>query len=65
VRASFAEAITANQLGSFDRPVLIVHGTASNPVARTIAISLAGLTSQAQVDSIAGATHGMLDSHPR
>jgi pimeloyl-ACP methyl ester carboxylesterase len=65
VRAAFAETLTAAQLGSFDRPVLIVHGTASNPIARTIAVALAGLMPQAQVDWLAGATHAMLDSHPR
>ena len=62
VRAAFAETVTAAQLGSFDRPVLIVHGTASNPVARRIALSLAGLMPRGQVESLAGATHAMLDT---
>jgi pimeloyl-ACP methyl ester carboxylesterase len=65
VRASFAETVSAAQLASFDRPVLIAHGAASNPVATMIATSLARLLPRARVQSIPGATHTMLESHPR
>jgi hypothetical protein len=33
--------------------------------AAQVSLSLAGLMPQAQVDWLAGATHAMLDSHPR
>jgi pimeloyl-ACP methyl ester carboxylesterase len=65
IRASFAETVSAAQLASFDRPVVIACGEVSNPVAQTIATSLARLLPQAQVQSIPAATHNMLDSHPR
>jgi pimeloyl-ACP methyl ester carboxylesterase len=64
VRASFAETISAAQLASFDRPVLIACGEMSNPVARTIATSLTRLLPRARIQSIPAATHAMIDSHP-
>jgi pimeloyl-ACP methyl ester carboxylesterase len=65
VRASFCESITAAQLASFDRPVMIAYGSATALVARSIAMALAGLLPQAEVLAIPGATHAMLDSHPK
>jgi non-heme chloroperoxidase len=65
VQASFAETISIEQLAAFDRPTLIVHGDASPTLSGTIATSLAALLPRAGVASVPGATHGMLDSHPR
>jgi pimeloyl-ACP methyl ester carboxylesterase len=64
VRASFAETTTAAELLSLDLPVAISFGDASPPLARHITQSLAGLLPRADVSVIAGATHGMLDTHP-
>src|SRR5262249_51534386 len=64
VKASFSETISREQLASFDRPVLIAYGEASPPLARAIATALASLLPHAQVRSIAGASHAMLDTHP-
>jgi pimeloyl-ACP methyl ester carboxylesterase len=50
---------------TFDRPVMIVFGSASPPVAGFIANALAGLLPQADLRPISGATHATLDSHPR
>ena len=63
VRASFAEAVSEAELAALDCPVTIACGGASPPVAGAIAGALAGLLPQAEVVSIPGATHGMLDTH--
>jgi len=65
VRAAFSETLTAQQLRAFDRPVMIAFGGASPPLAGFIAHALAGLLPQADLRPIEGATHTMLDSHPR
>lgn len=64
VPAAFSEEATKEQLNAFDRRVLIAFGEASPPTARTIVRALATLMPCAEVVSIPGATHGMLDSHP-
>jgi pimeloyl-ACP methyl ester carboxylesterase len=64
VPAAFSEEVTKEQLNAFDRPFLIAFGEASPPTAPTIVHALAGLLPDAEVVSIPGATHGMLDSHP-
>jgi pimeloyl-ACP methyl ester carboxylesterase len=64
VRGSFSEAITDTQLEAFDRPVLIAYGSESPAVAGRIASALAKLLPLAEVLSIPGATHALLDSHP-
>jgi pimeloyl-ACP methyl ester carboxylesterase len=64
VRASLAEQLTAGQLRSFAKPVLVVHGDASPPVAPAIAAALVELMPLARLQAIAGAGHGMLDTHP-
>jgi len=64
VRASFAEVITARQLASFDRPVIIGCGGESPPLAAKIAGALARLLPGAELRSLPGPAHNMLDSHP-
>jgi pimeloyl-ACP methyl ester carboxylesterase len=65
VRASFAEQVSAKDISSFDRPVVIVCGGASPPVTATIAKALGGMLPAAEVKTIPGATHAMLDTHPQ
>ena len=64
VKASFAEPLPKAALADFDRPAFIAHGSASAPVAIAIARALGGLLPMADVVSIAGASHGMIDTHP-
>jgi pimeloyl-ACP methyl ester carboxylesterase len=63
VRDSLADAMTREELGAVRCPVLLVHGSASAPVARAIVEALAKLLPDARIEVLAGATHGMLDSH--
>jgi len=64
VRGTFAEQITMDQLGMLSRPVTVAYGAASPPVVSAIARALGQLVLDATVRPIAGAAHGMLDSHP-
>jgi pimeloyl-ACP methyl ester carboxylesterase len=64
VRAAFSETITASQLTAFDRPVTIAVGGASPPTAGLISKALARFLPQANIVSIPGAAHAMLDTHP-
>lgn len=64
VRATFAEQVNAEQLAGFRKPALVVYGEASPAVAPAIAKALARLLPLAQLRSLPGANHGMLDSHP-
>jgi pimeloyl-ACP methyl ester carboxylesterase len=63
VKSTFAETVTAEALRAFTAPVLIACGGASPTVAPAIAAALTTLLPRAQVRTIAGATHGMLDTH--
>ncbi len=64
VRSSFAETVAREALAGFSRPVLVAYGGASPPVAPAIAKALVSLLPAARLESIAGAGHGMLDTHP-
>ena len=64
VRAVFADDLGALELAAITCPVTVVHGAASRPVARAIAESIQRLLPHARVAPLAGANHGMLDSHP-
>ncbi|CEJ14344.1 Non-heme chloroperoxidase [bacterium YEK0313] len=64
VNASFAESLPKPALTGFDRPAVVAHGSASAPVAIAIARALGALLPAADVVSIAGASHGMIDTHP-
>ncbi|WP_170181788.1 alpha/beta fold hydrolase [Phreatobacter stygius] len=65
VIASFAETLSGASLARFDRPLAVAHGTASAPVAVAIAQALGLLAPAARVVAIAGASHGMTDTHSR
>lgn len=64
VRSSFNDTATAEQLRAFDRPILTVYGDRSPPIVQAIGRSLLKLLPNARLESLAGANHGMLDSHP-
>jgi pimeloyl-ACP methyl ester carboxylesterase len=63
VKSTFAETMTAEALRAFMPSVLVVCGGASPTVAPAIAAALTTLLPRAQAQTIAGATHGMLDTH--
>ncbi|WP_164516559.1 alpha/beta fold hydrolase [Minwuia thermotolerans] len=64
VAASFADRIEAEALRRIACPVRLVAGAASPPVAGRILDALEQLLPDACRETIAGATHAMLDSHP-
>ena len=64
VRSSFNDTATAEQLRAFDRPVTVVYGDRSPPIVQAIGRGLLKLVPNACLESLAGANHGMLDSHP-
>ena len=64
VRSTFACACTAPDLAALRQPVLIVDGETSPSVVRSIAGALAKLLPNARTEGLAGANHGMLDTHP-
>lgn len=64
VRSSLAETVTRAELAGFAKPVLVAYGAASPPVAPAIAEGLVSLLPSARLEGIAGASHGMLDTHP-
>lgn len=64
VAATMAESLPRAALAAFPAPVVIGCGGASPPVIPAIAKALASLLSDAAVETLDGATHGMLDSHP-
>jgi len=64
VRSSFNDTATAEQLAALDRPVLVVHGDRSPEVVRAIGRALLLLLPDGRLEGLAGANHGMLESHP-
>jgi pimeloyl-ACP methyl ester carboxylesterase len=64
VRSTFVGTSTAADLGALNRPVLIVDGETSQDVVRSIARALVKLLPNARMEGLAGANHGMLDTHP-
>jgi pimeloyl-ACP methyl ester carboxylesterase len=64
VAASLAESLPRAALAALQVPAIVACGSRSPPVAMAIARALADLLPDAAVDTIDGATHGMLDSHP-
>lgn len=63
VRSSFNDTATRDQLAAFTPPVLVVCGDRSPEVVRAIGRGLLQLMPNARLDALAGANHGMLDSH--
>lgn len=64
VRSSFNDTVTVAQLASFTPPVLVICGDRSPEIVRAIGRGLLQLLPNARLDALAGANHGMLDSHP-
>lgn len=64
VRSSFNDTATAEQLRAFDRPVVTAYGERSPAIVQAIGRGVLKLLPNARVESLAGANHGMLDSHP-
>ena len=64
VRSTFVGTSTASDLAALRRPVLIVDGETSQEVVRSIARALVKLLPNARMEGLAGANHGMLDTHP-
>ncbi len=64
VRSSFNDTATAEQLRAFDHPVLVAYGDRSPEIVQAIGRGLMKLLPNARMEALAGANHGMLDSHP-
>lgn len=64
VLSSFNDQVTMAQLVSFTPPVLVICGDRSPEIVRAIGRSMLQLLPNAHLDVLAGANHGMLDSHP-
>jgi pimeloyl-ACP methyl ester carboxylesterase len=64
VRSSFNDTATEAQLASFKPPVRVICGASSPDIVRAIARGMVQLLPNARLDALAGANHGMLDSHP-
>lgn len=64
VRSSFKDTATAEQLAALVQPVLMVYGDRSPGVVPAMGRALQKLVPGARMEAIAGANHGMLDSHP-
>ncbi|MBN8938677.1 MAG: alpha/beta hydrolase [Rhizobiales bacterium] len=65
VVSSFNEILDRDELARFDKPFHVVHGTLGAPVAASIAKALGAVAPAARVIAMAGAGHGLLDTHPR
>ncbi|MDP1838842.1 MAG: alpha/beta hydrolase [Reyranella sp.] len=64
VRSSFLGTSTAAELAALQCPVMIVDGETSQEIVRSIARALVTLLPNARMEGLAGANHGMLDTHP-
>ena len=63
VRSSFHDTATAEQLAAFTPPVLVICGDRSPEIVRAIGRGMVQLLPNAHLEALAGANHGMLDSH--
>lgn len=64
IRSTFADAATPDQLAAFAPRVRVICGDRSPEVVRAIGRALLQLLPNARLETLAGANHGMLDSHP-
>ncbi|WP_296321828.1 alpha/beta hydrolase [Reyranella sp.] len=64
VRSSFNDTATSAQLAAFTPPVTVICGDRSPEIVRAIGRGMVQLLPNARMDALAGANHGMLDSHP-
>jgi pimeloyl-ACP methyl ester carboxylesterase len=63
VLAAMSETMTREQLAVFPKPTVVAYGDASPATAPAIAKALASLLPKARLKVMAGAHHGMLDTH--
>jgi pimeloyl-ACP methyl ester carboxylesterase len=64
VRSSFLGTSTAADLARLHQPVTVVDGATSPEIVRAIGRALVKLLPDARMMGLAGANHGMLDTHP-
>lgn len=64
VRSSFNDIATEAQLRGLTSPVVVATGDRSPEIVRAIGRGLLKLVPNGRLESLAGADHGMLDSHP-
>ncbi|MDI1286977.1 MAG: hypothetical protein PSV46_21515, partial [Reyranella sp.] len=64
VRSSFLGTSTAADMAGLRQPVTVVDGASSPDVVRAIGRALVKLLPDARIEALAGANHGMLDTHP-
>jgi pimeloyl-ACP methyl ester carboxylesterase len=64
VRSSFYDIATAEQLAALAIPVMMVHGDRSSDVVAAMGRALLTLVPNARLTALAGANHGMLETHP-
>jgi pimeloyl-ACP methyl ester carboxylesterase len=64
VRSAFNDIATREQLAAFVPPVRVVCGDRSPEIVRAIGRGMLQLLPNARLEALAGANHGMLDSHP-
>lgn len=64
VRSSFNDVATETQLRRLVAPVVVATGDKSPDVVRAIGRGLMKLVPDGRMESLSGANHGMLDSHP-
>ena len=64
VRSTFRDTNEVAALAAFRRPVTIIDGETSPEIVRAIARAMLKLLPEAKREALAGANHGMLDSHP-
>ena len=64
VRASLSETTTCAELRTLTGPATVAYGDASPATAAAIARALARLLPNSETCTVAGAAHGMLDTHP-
>lgn len=65
VRASLSETTTCAELRTLTGPATVAYGDASPATAAAIARALARLLPNSETCTVAGAAHGMLDTHPQ
>ena len=65
VRSTFVGTSTAADLAALRQPVTIIDGATSQDVVRSIGRALVKLLPDARMEGLAGANHGMLDTHPQ
>ena len=64
VLSGFKDETATDQLAALGTPIRVVYGDRSPDIVQAIGRSLLKLLPDARMEALAGANHGMLDSHP-